>query len=165
MTDQEPGAELTDAEKLAAIGTYTKVLGDMEKKLRAAVTDDMGKKHVERVGAYLPDGTRMATVSRSDGAKKAKVADEAALIAWAADRHPEEVETVTVQVVRPAFVKLLLDTAKATGTGVDPRTGEALPFIEVATGNPYVTVTTTDEGIARMEALAHGFAGMLEGLK
>lgn len=162
MTDN-PG--LTDAEKLAALGTYVKVLSETEKGLRAAVVADMGKRHVEKIGAYLPDGTKMASVSRSDGKRTARVTDEAKALAWCLRAHPEEVQTV--QIIRPAYLKMLLelavaDEAPAGAVGMDPKTGEALPFIEVQQGSPYVTVTTTSEGKARMEALAHGFAGMLE---
>lgn len=167
MTDNIPGAAhdggpdgLTDAEKLAALETYIKVLEPVAKALRLRVTLDMGRSRVEKVGAYLPDGTKMASVSRSEGAERAKVTNDLAALAWCLERHPDEVETV--QVIRPAFLKMLLDAAKAAGTGVDPRTGEALPFIEVQRGAPYVSISTTEGGVERMTALAHGFAGMLE---
>lgn len=169
MTDSTPGAattgpgsELTDAEKLAALSTYIKVLTEMEKKLRAEVTSDFGKRRVEKVGAYLPDGTKLASVSRSDGAKTARVTDEAAALKWCLDRHPEHV--YTVQAIRPAYLKVLLEAAAAGEVGepgVDPSTGEMLPFIKVQRGNPYVSITITDDGRDRMTALASGFAGML----
>lgn len=161
MTDNTPSAKLTDAEKLAALGTYLKVLGDTEKTLRSAVTADMGSRHVEKVGAYLPDGTKIASVSRSGGKKTAKVIDPAAALRWCLQRYPDEI----VQAVNPAFLKMLTDHAASGAVGepgVDPRTGEILDFIEVQQGSPYVTVTTTDEGRGRMTALANGFAGMLE---
>jgi hypothetical protein len=165
-TDGGPGQGLTDAEKLAALGTYIKVLTDMEKDLRAAVTSDMGKRHVEKVGAYLPDGTKMASVSHTPGRKSARVTDDAAALAWCLRNHPEEVQTV--QMIRPAYLKMLLDLAKADDAaagslGMDPLTGEELPFIEVTQGSPFVTITTTTDGRNRMAALAGGFAGMLEG--
>jgi hypothetical protein len=153
---------LTDAEKLAALGTYLKVLGGTERELRTAVTDDMGKRHVEKVGAYLPDGTKMASVARSDGKRTVKINEDAAL-KWCAERYPDEV--VTVQMVRPAFLKKLADIAGSLpvgSKGLDSATGEELDFVEVMQGSPYVTVTTTPEGVARMETLAHGFARMLE---
>ena len=160
MTD--PIRELTDAEKLAALGTYLKVLGGDEKALRVAVADDMGKRHVEKVGAFLPDGTKIASVSRSEGKKTAKVTDPAAALRWCLRVHPEEI----VQAINPAFLAVILDASQkgeVGDCGVDPRTGEALGFIEVQQGSAYVTITTTAEGRERMTALAHGFAGMLEG--
>lgn len=161
MTDV-PG--MTDAEKLAAIGTYIKVLTDMEKALRASVTVDMGRLKVEKVGAFLPDGTKLASVSRSNGKKTAKVTNLAYALIWCTERYPNEI----VRAINPAFLKKLLDRA-LTGAvgehGVDPWTGEELPFIEVQQGNPYVSITTTQDGRDRMAALAQGFAGMLEGSK
>jgi hypothetical protein len=154
---------LTDAEKLAAIGTYLKTLTVLEKDLRAKVTADMGASHVERVGAYLPDGTKLAAVGHTDGRKAAKVTDPVAALKWCIERYPEEI----VQAINPAFLKRLTDHAKTVGKvgelGVDPGTGEMLPFIEVVQGDPFVTVTATEEGVQRMEALAYGFAAMLEG--
>lgn len=168
MTDDTTGAtqsggalRMTDAEKLAALETYLKVLDPMSKTLRAKVTRDMGELHSEKVGAYLPDGTKMASVSRSDGKKFAKVVDSAAALAWCLKRYPDEI----VQAVNPAFLKKLTDVAGSLpvgSKGLDPTTGEELPFIEVQQGSPYVSVTTTAEGRDRMAALANGFAGMLE---
>jgi hypothetical protein len=154
---------LTDAEKLAALETYLKVLKPTAETLRAAVTADMGKRHVERVGAFLPDGTKLAAVGHSNGRKSVKVTDEAAALAWAEKNYPDEVQTV--RAIRPAFLKKLLDVAASLpvgSEGLDPATGQVLPFIEVLQGSPYVTVTTTKEGVERMASLANGFVAMLE---
>lgn len=155
---------LTDAEKLSALQTYLAVLKPMEAALRARVTEDMGARHVERVGAYLPDGTKLASVGYTPGRTTAKVTDPEAALKWCLDRYPDEI----VKAINPAFLKGILDVSK-TGQvgdpGVDPRTGELLNFVQVMQGDPFVTVTTTDEGVARMEALAAGFAGMLEAPK
>jgi len=170
MTDNVPGAVhddgpggLTDAEKLAALEAYLKVLKPVADALRAKVTADMGRMHVERVGAFLPDGTKLAAVGHSDGRKSVKITDEPAALAWAERNYPDEVQTV--RVVRPAFLKKLLDVAGSLpvgSEGLDSATGEVLGFIEVTQGKPYVTVTTTDEGVGRMAALANGFVAMLE---
>jgi len=160
MTDTSPG--LTDAEKLSALETYLKVLKSYSETLREQVTGDMGKQRVEKVGAYLPDGTKMASVSRSEGRKTAKVTDPAAALRWCIDRYPDEI----VYAINPVFLAKLLDTAKSGEVGdhgADPFTGEELRFIEVQQGSPYVTVTTTAEGRERMTQLANGFTAMLEG--
>jgi hypothetical protein len=170
MTDTTPGAVvvhdgpgdgLTDAEKLAAVETYLKALKPVADALRARVTEDMGVRRVERVGAYL-DGMKLAAVGYSGGRKAAKVVDQAAALRWCLAKYPDEI----VKAINPAFLKALTDYAKLVGEigegGVDPRDGEALDFIEVVQGSPYVTVTTTSEGVARMAALANGFARTLE---
>lgn len=158
-----PGEGPTDAEKLAALGTYVKVLSSAEKALRASVADDMGRRHVEKVGAFLPDGTKMASVTRTDGRTTAKVTNPAHALLWCTKHYPEEI----VKAINPAFLKKILDYSNQVGSvgdkGVDPLTGEELSFIEVSQGSAYVTITTTEEGVARMTALAQGFAGMLEG--
>jgi hypothetical protein len=157
----EPG-DLTDAEKLVAVETYLKALAPIAKALRVRVTEDFGVRHVERVGAYLT-GEKLGAVGYSGGRKTAKVTDAEEALRWCLKTYPDEI----VRAINPAFLAALLDFAKKTGQpgepGVDPRTGEILDFIEVSEGSPFVTVTTTPEGVARMEALAHGFAGMLEG--
>jgi len=154
---------LTDAEKLAALETYLKVLKSTADTLRASVTTDMRDRNVERVGAYLPDGTKMASVSYSDGRKAVRVIDEAGALAWAERNYPDEVQTV--RTIRPGFLKKLLDVAGSLpvgSMGLDSATGELLPFIQVQQGNPYVTVTTTKDGVNRMATLAGGFVAMLE---
>lgn len=165
LTDAEVALPegLTDAEKLSALQTYLAVLKPMEAALRARVTEDMGARHVERVGAYLPDGTKLAAVGYTPGRVTAKVTDPDAALRWCLRAYPDEI----VHAINPAFLKALTDYAKKVGKvgdeGVDPRTGEVLTFIEVVTGSPYVTVTTTDEGVDRMAGLASGFVAMIEG--
>jgi len=170
MTEQTTGAVhhgaptdgLTNAEKLTALQTYVKALKPMEEHLRRAALADLQSAKAERVGAYLPSGEKIGAVSLSKGRKTAKVTDAAAALRWCLAKYPEAI----VQAINPAFLKKLTDHSAAVGMigepGVDPETGEALDFIEVQQGDPYVTVTTTKEGVAHMTQLAHGFAGMLE---
>jgi hypothetical protein len=171
MTDQTTGAptdggpargELTNAEKLTALGAYAKALKPMEEALRAATLDDMRRNRAERVGAYMPDGEKIGAVGYNPGNKKASVTDSAAALAWCLAKYPDAI----VQAVNPTFLKNLTDYAAKVGEvgepGVDPRTGEVLDFITVERGAAFVTVTPTKEGVARMAALAGGFAGMLE---
>lgn len=157
------GAGLTDAEKLTALQSYLKALKPMEEALRSAVTADLKARHVERVGAYLPDGEKLGAVGYNPGRKSAKVTDPAAALAWCLRTYPDAI----VKAINPAFLKALTDYAAKVGEpgepGVDPQTGEMLDFIEVQKGSPFITVTPTKEGVARMTQLAYGFAGMLEG--
>jgi hypothetical protein len=154
---------LTDAEKLTALQTYMKALKPLEEALRAAVTADMAARRVERVGAYLPGGDKIGSVGLAKGRKTATVTDPTAALRWALAKYPETI----VQAINPAFLKAITDYAAKVGEagepGVDPADGQMLDFIEVRQGAPYVTVSTTKEGVARMTELAHGFAGMLEG--
>lgn len=155
--------ELTDRQKLVALETYIKFIKSHADGLRVRVTEEMGRNDDERVGAKLPDGTKIGTISYSEGRVGAKVEDEAAALAWCLRAHPSEVQTV--QIIRPAYMKSLLDTAKAEGVGIDLSTGEILPFIKVEKGQPFITVTSTKDGTERMAMLAEGFPNMLEGPK
>lgn len=161
-------AELTDKQKLVALETYAKFIDSIAKGLRVRVTEQMGQDDEERVGAKLPDGTKLGAITYSEGRRSAKVTDEAAALAWCERAHPSEVQTV--RMIRPAYLKMLLDLAKADDApagakGVDPSTGEELPFIEVQQGNPFISVTSTKDGTERMAALAMGFTKMLEPAK
>lgn len=159
---EEGGPGLTDRQRLAALDAYLKALKPVADALRAKVEGDMAAAHDERVGAHLPDGTKLASITRSDGKKSVKVTDEAALLAWCKKEHPEHV--YTVEMVRPAYRTFLTDVAGSLplgSKGLDPSTGRELPFIEVQQGSPYVTVTATPEGKQRMQALAHGFGRTL----
>lgn len=163
-TDGGPvGGELTNAEKLTALTSYLKAIKPMEEHLRAATAADMAANRAERVGAFMPDGEKIGAVGYNPGNKKARVKDPAAALAWCLAKYPDAI----VQAINPTFLKNLTDHAAKVGEvgepGVDPRDGEALDFIEVERGAAFVTVTPTKEGVARMTALAHGFAGMLEG--
>ncbi len=162
MTD-EATEKLTDAEKLTALDMYLKALKPHSDALRAQVTEDFGVRHVEKVGAYLPDGTKIGSVTYRNGAKTARITDQRAALEWCLKEHPEQI----MQAIRPAFLDMLLDVAKKEGQvgghGVDPSTGQELDWIEVTQGSPVVTVTTTPEGKARMAQLAGGFARMIEG--
>lgn len=171
MTEQTSGAAtdgrparggLTNAEQLVALQSYLKALKPQEEALRAATLADMRTARAERVGAYMPDGMKIGAVGYNPGNKTAKVTDDAAALRWCIAHYPDEI----IQAINPAFLKRLLDVAKTLGEvgepGVDPLTGEALPFIEVTRGTPFVTATPTKEGVAVMSALAGGFTLMLE---
>lgn len=165
MTDALTPYEPTDEERLAALDLYLDLLKPIADQLRVKVTKDMGDRRVEKVGAYLADGTKIGSVSRLDGNVTAKLKDPDAALAWCKKNYPDEVKAVLV--IGPAFLKGLLDHAKKTvkpgGTVIDPKTGEELPFIEVVRGAPYVRVDNTDDGVEAMAELAGDFVKALEG--
>lgn len=156
-----PSRERTDVEKLTALDAYIKVLKGHADFLRTKVEKDMGANQDLRKGALLPDGTPLGSVARSDGNKTTVVTSEPSFLSWCKRKHPEEI----VEAVNPAYrARLLADAKKGQvgDPGFDPYDGEVLDFIQVIRGAPYVTVTASPEGKARMAALASGFAGMLE---
>ena len=81
-------------------------------------------------------------VTMAKGARRAKVANENALLAWVADNHPE-IETVTR--IRPAFLTSLLDKAKRVGAMVDSDGVVIDGLIEVSDGPPTAQQKLTDD--------------------
>lgn len=89
----------------------------------------------------------LGTVTVVNGRRTPRVADERALLAWVKDQYPSEVQTV--ETVRPAFVKAVLDAARDFGEPVDPRTGEVgVPGVVVGTGESYPMIRLTADADA-----------------
>ena len=86
----------------------------------------------EAIAAELPDGTRIGTVKRSKPRESATVTDSAALLAWVKEHRPDEL----VQSVNPAYIEALKLQVKSHGHAFDPTTGEVIPGVEMAFGNP-----------------------------
>lgn len=101
----------------------------------------------DRLTASLPGegGRKVATVTRANGRTTATVDDERGLLAWCKEHYPTEVHTV--EQVRPAFVEKLKSASADVGEGVDPATGNPLPFIKVSTGDPYTTVKLEKDAV------------------
>lgn len=118
-----------------------KVLAD-EIDNRLAAAKEAGKAAFAEAGATaavpeLGDGTKVATATLAGGdSKSASVTNDAALLAWVAEHHPEEI----VSAIRDNYKKKLLDAAKKAGRGVDPATGELVPGITVGPSTPYVSL-------------------------
>lgn len=104
----------------------------------------------DRKVAALDDGTKVGTVTYTNGRASVTVTDDVALTAWVQANYPDEVTTVVA--VRPAFRAALLDAAKAAGAAVDVRTGEPLPGVSVRDGEPFLTVKPDADGL---HALLH----------
>lgn len=79
-------------------------------------------------------------LTKGTSSTTAAVTDTDALLAWVKAHCPGEVQTV--ELVRPAFQKALLDHAKAGGWP-DPQTGELLPVegVTVTPASPRPTLT------------------------
>lgn len=97
------------------------------------------------------DGVVLGTVALRAGRVSVTVTDDAAFTKWVQDRYPTEI--VTVEAVRPAFRTKLIEYAKKHGEPVDPGSGEVVPGLQVAYGDPHLAVAPTAE--------AHDLAGEL----
>jgi hypothetical protein len=126
-------------EDLARRAVVERVVADKVKAsqadTKAALMDAMevGDRKVAKIG-----DTSVGYVIITKGRQTWRVSDPAALLAWVKANMPTEV--VVTESVRESYVTALLNGAKAAGAPVDPRTGEVVPGIEVAEGDPYASV-------------------------
>jgi hypothetical protein len=67
------------------------------------------------VSQDLPQGGRMATVTRNAPKKEPKILNEDLFCAWVAANHPGEVVAQTVCTVRPAFMEVLMGQIHEAG--------------------------------------------------
>lgn len=152
---------MTDIQRAARTVTAAKLLSDVAKAeaetARAELAEHMRCTGTERVRVSGDAGENLGAVSLAQGRLSARVVDEAAFDAWAADRYPSE----RVMTVRPAFRERLLSTMAKLGDPVDPDTGEVVPGVELVRGEPYLTVRPTNEARERMSALLAS-TGLLE---
>jgi hypothetical protein len=141
MTGMQEAARTTMAAKL--IGD---VVAAEHKPVKAELTAMMVDAGVERVRVLDAAGVNLGAVSLARSAPKAKLTDPGAFTAWVAARYPGEL----MQVVRPAFAAKILDGATAAQAPVDPATGEVVPGVDIAVGEPYVTARPTADARERM---------------
>jgi len=117
---------------LRALADKVKEASDRAREAMRAELEETG---AEKSTAYLPDGTKAATVSYVAGKRTARVTDERALLAWVRKNRPQELEGQ----IRPAYLSVLLDSAAKRGVCVDEATGEVIPGVEAANGQPFVS--------------------------
>lgn len=116
------------------------LLDEVDAVIKSGKTDlkaQMDSLEIDSLSAVLPDGTKVAKVSRAGGATSAKVTDPEKFLAWVAENRPGEV----VSSVRESYQKALLDAIDKAGAVVDPESGEVVPGVEFVTGTAYLTVT------------------------
>lgn len=80
---------------------------------------------IGQVDATLPDGTKVATVSRTTSKATAAITDSDAFLAWVHANSPHNVVTRLVTEVQPAYATALLAKVAAAGAAevVDEETG------------------------------------------
>lgn len=103
---------------------------DVKKRVQAALDTAEKRDGTERVGAYLPTGEQVATISLRKGETGPVVTDEEALARWVRHMWPDEewTETHIVRRVKPWKLAELLGELEAAGVAkvVDKATGEVL---------------------------------------
>jgi hypothetical protein len=135
----------------AALKTLLDAVGDRLKEVKNAMQEALIETGASRVDAALPDGTKVATISRTDPKPTAVVVDDKAFLEWVRKYSPHNVTTRLVTEVRPAYTAALLTEMTAAGSAVvaDKETGvvEDVPGVEVrATRSLTHSVRPTKDG-------------------
>jgi hypothetical protein len=110
---------------------------------RAELREVMTGNGIRSLTATLPDGTTVATVTLAGGQPAPRVTSQRKFLDWVTETHPSQTETV----VRPGYQEQLLKAIAKAGRAVDPGTGEVVPGVEFAAGDPYVTTRFTGGGM------------------
>lgn len=127
--------------RFAVLKVLVGVLSDAKKAADCEIRDTW--RPGDRNSATIPGpdrGVLVGAVTLAKGRTVSKFSDADAFEAWVKHVHPEEIETVTITRVRPAFVERLMSAARQLGHAVDADTGEEVPGITVEQGEPYPTV-------------------------
>lgn len=150
---------MTDVRQLGRQVMAAKLVTDLVKRhgdqWRQQLQDALTAGGVETLRVKDDAGANLGTVSiTGNRQRKARVVDEAAFLDWVERTRPDEV----VHQVRPATRKKLLDAATAAGDDVpvDTTTGEVIPGVEMADGDPHVTVRPTAFAREQMAAALSG---------
>ncbi|WP_405794059.1 hypothetical protein [Streptomyces sp. NBC_01506] len=159
-----------DMQELALESAALKALGDAiserQKAVRVQMQEALTTSGASRLDAALPDGTKVATVFRTDPKPTAAVVDPELFLKWVREHSPANVVTRLVTEIRPAYTAALLAEMTAIGSAVwaDRETGEVhdVPGVEIkatrAAGHSVRPVDGGREAIAeawRTGALAH----------
>ena len=119
----------------AALKTLEKAVTERLRAVKALMQEELIASGVSRVDAMLPNGTKVATISRTTASMEAKITDPDAFLKWVRDFAPTEISTRLVTEVRPAFVTQLLAEMTAAGRTevIDKATGvvEEVPGAEI----------------------------------
>lgn len=125
-----------DTLRAAVLKALQKVIGSTADDGKAALKDIMDALEIDSLAARLPDGTKVANLSRAGGNTSARVTDEGKFKAWVQANRSGEIETV----VRDSYRKHLLEAMDKAGALVDPETGEVVPGVEFTTGTAYLAL-------------------------
>lgn len=129
-------SNLTDlALEEAALKTLADAVLDRLKVVKATMQEALLADGISKVEAKLPDGTKVATISRSDAKPAAVVTDDDAFLGWVRENSAHNITSKVVTEVRPAYRAALLAEMTAAGVAewVDKDTGviHDIPGVEV----------------------------------
>lgn len=154
---------------LKALYEQVKGLYDTAREETQRELDDAKKTTgTTRLSVELPDGTPIATTSRTDPKPEARVTDLDVFTKWVRATYPSEIASRVVTEIRTAFTARLMKDMTAAGAPqwVDAETGEIheVPGVEVKTARKATHSVRLVDGAA--EAISKAWqAGQLAHLK
>jgi hypothetical protein len=124
------------ARDLTALKALADAVNARMKQVKTELEEQLEATGVTRLDAVLPDGTKVATISKTAPKAAAQVVDGPAFLAWVREHSPHNV--MTVEQVRGAYQTALLEEMTKAGAveAVDEATGELLevPGVEIRQG-------------------------------
>lgn len=130
---------MTDMQQLAleeaSLKALADAIADRLKEVKVSMQEALDNGGVSRIDATLPDGTKVATISRTDPKPAAIVTDPDVFREWVRAHVPGEITSRLVTEVRPAYATSLM--AQMTAAGIpevfDKDTGEVhtVPGVEI----------------------------------
>jgi hypothetical protein len=122
----------------AALKSLADTISDRLKTVRASMQEALETTGATRLDATLPDGTKVATISRTTPKPAAVVTDPDLYLEWVREHSEANITTRLVTEVRPAYTAALLAEMTAAGVAewADRETGEVhqVPGVEVRAG-------------------------------
>lgn len=106
------------------------------------------------------DGQLLGKTTMTTGRTKLVVTDEGKLLEWLQKNHPTEI----VITPNPAYLKALESTARDVGAVIDNQ-GEIVPGVELAHGDPYVSVRKEKDAPFVVAQLLSAGRVSLDGIK
>lgn len=119
----------------AALKALADTVNDRLKEVKNAMQEQLVANGISKVTASLQDGTKVATISRSEAKPAAVVVDDEEFLSFVRSIAPEEISTRLVTEVRPAYRTSVLAQMTAAGIAriVNTETGELhdVPGVEI----------------------------------
>lgn len=109
----------------ASLKALADTVMDRLKVVKAEMQDALTAGGIGQVDASLPDGTKVATVSRTTSKATVAITDPDAFLAWVRNNSPQNIVSRLVTEVRPAYATALLAEMTASGAAevADQETG------------------------------------------
>jgi hypothetical protein len=141
------------AQELLALGAYKWFIANEYNRLHGELGETYAELGVTEQQIVSEDGAKLGMVSLGDPVVEVEVLDEDAMLDYVSHAHPGEMVERTVYEVRPAFLRVLTEGSRKARRGIDPTTGEELPWLRVTVKPGSVRVTPSPAARERVKEI------------